>query len=58
MESKEIKSRKQIRTRRWLNNVRKVLNLMKIQMWANIIIGLLTLAMWIIFFTLIFKHLL
>jgi len=52
------KSRKQIRTRRWLNNVRKVLNLMKIQMWANIIIGLLTLAMWIIFFTLIFKHLL
>jgi hypothetical protein len=44
--------------RNWLQPIRSLLRFLQIQMWANIIIGALTLTMWIIFFMLIFKQVL
>ena len=42
--------------RNWLRPIRRLLHLLQIQMWANIIIGIITLAAWIIFFLLVFKQ--
>ena len=44
---------KRIHNRKWLKPLRQ---LIKMQLLATIILGMLTVAVWITFFMLIFKH--